>query len=152
MNHNKLIEKLSAYYDQRLSQPERWEMETHLQDCPSCRKTLREWKKTSSFLFSKPLFSEWNEDIFTQKVMAHLEPAPSFSWKALLPWTAPVVGSALVAVWMWSAILPNIPGLDSDSVLLSDNASTLSSNVSLSSETRSPQNPAITLISYDEDQ
>ena len=152
MNHNKIVEKLSSYYDQRLSQPERWEVETHLQDCPSCRKTLLDWKKTSAFLFFKPRLSEWNEDLFAQRVLARLEPAPSFfSWKPLLPWTAPVLGSALAALWVWSTILPSIPGFDSDSTLLSDNPSALSSTASLLPESSSPKNITVSLISYDED-
>jgi anti-sigma factor RsiW len=155
MNHSKLAEKLSAYYDQRLTQPERWEMESHLEDCPSCRKTLREWQNASGFLFVKPRFSEWNEDIFTQKVMARLSEAPlaAFHWKPLVQWSFPLIGSLVAAAWVWSAVLPNLPGLASDPSLLNESGTQLASTASLAAETSyaAPSNNlTVSLVSYDE--
>ncbi len=155
MNHSKLAEKLSAYYDQRLTQPERWEMESHLEDCPSCRKTLREWQSASGFLFVKPRFSEWNEDIFTQKIMARLSGAPlaDFNWKPLVQWSFPVIGSLVAAAWVWSAVLPNLPGLASDASLLNESGTQLASTASLAAETSyapPSSNLTVSLVSYDE--
>ncbi|HVM32880.1 MAG TPA: zf-HC2 domain-containing protein [bacterium] len=120
MNHSKIAEKLSAYHDQRLTQPERWEVESHLEDCPSCRQTLRHWKAAAGFLFAKPRFSEWNEDLFTQKVMARLDEKPLglFNWKPLLQWSLPLTGSLVAAAWVWGAVIPNLPGLASDNSLI----------------------------------
>jgi anti-sigma factor RsiW len=152
MNHAKLTEKLSAYIDQRLSQPERWEVESHLQDCPACRKTLGQWQANSRFLFAKPFFSEWNEDLFTQKVMTRLEPqkTPTFSWRPFIQWSLPVVGSAVAAAWVWSAVLPNLPGLASDPSLLNESGTQLASTVSLAPVLSASNNLTASLISYDE--
>ena len=153
MNHSKLAEKLSAYYDQQLPQPERWEVESHLEDCPSCRKTLRQWKTHSRFLFAKPLFSEWSEDLFTQKVMARLQPNQKHSlWKSLMPWSLPLVGSFAAAAWVWTAVLPNLPGLASDSSLLSESGTQLASTVAVAPVLSASNNLTVSLISYDEGQ
>ncbi len=153
MNHAKLAEKLSAYYDQRLPQPERWEVESHLEACPSCRQTLRQWQTHSRFLFAKPLFSEWSEDLFTQKVMARLEPNREQSlWKSLMPWSLPLVGSFAAAAWVWTAVLPNLPGLASDSSLLNESGSQVASTAVAAPVLPASSNLTVSLISYDEGQ
>jgi anti-sigma factor RsiW len=153
MNHAKLAEKLSAYYDQQLAQPERWEVESHLQDCPSCRQTLRQWQTNSRFLFAKPLFSEWSEDLFTQKVMTSLESnAHKSFWKSLMPWSLPVVGSFVAAAWVWTAVLPNLPGLAADSNILEENGKQLASTVVVAPVLSASNNLTVSLISYDEGQ
>ncbi|MGH7740193.1 MAG: anti-sigma factor family protein [bacterium] len=153
MSHPKIDEKLSAYYDQRLSQPERWEVESHLQDCPPCRQTLRQWQSTASFLFAKPFFSEWNEDLFTQKVMTRLDakPVSIFAWKPLVQWSIPLVGSLAATAWIWCAVLPNLPVMASDSSFLDESGTQLASTDSVAVEAgaSAPFNPTVSLISYD---
>ncbi len=45
MNHQKIKELISSYYDGELNPEQKKKVEKHLEDCPECRKELEEMRK-----------------------------------------------------------------------------------------------------------
>jgi anti-sigma factor RsiW len=109
MNHELIKEKLFALYDGPLTEQERKVVESHLSQCPECRRTLAEWRVLSKRLFPKVAFSEASEDIFTLSVLQKLEPyrapAPLFSRNFVLRWGLPALGVAALSAWFFLSSL-----------------------------------------------
>jgi anti-sigma factor RsiW len=115
MNHSEIQQKLLALYDGPLSEKERPLVEQHLVSCPDCRRVVGQWKRASEVLFTKPSFSEADEDAFVNSVMSYVReiPAPqSFSWGVTFRWLVPVAGSALLAAWAFFTVLSDTKNLD----------------------------------------
>ncbi len=115
MKHDELKEKILGLYDGPVTEKERTWVETHLSSCEDCTRALENYKKISAQLFAVPVFSEADEDIFTAKVMARVREAAitqtlSFT-EIALRWLLPLVGSTVVAAWVFFSLLPNTPGL-----------------------------------------
>jgi anti-sigma factor RsiW len=108
MNHSEIQQKLLALYDGPLSEKERPLVEQHLVSCPDCRRVVGQWKRASEVLFSKPSFSEADEDAFVASVMSHVREIPvrpAFSWNVTFRWLIPLAGSALLAAWAFFTVL-----------------------------------------------
>lgn len=71
MEHEKLKELLSAFYDDELETMQKNLVTNHLQSCQNCSLTLESWKKIKQISFSRaPLQIQEN---FAEKVMAKIE-------------------------------------------------------------------------------
>jgi anti-sigma factor RsiW len=134
MKHEEIKLKLLALYDGPLSEQERLLVEGHLPTCPDCRRAVEESRKISGVLFPEPSFSEASEDLFVSRVMARLAPGLSpqataaFPPANLLRWL--LVGSAVAAAWVFFSVLPQTPGLGTDTAaenLFSENEVSVSS-------------------------
>lgn len=128
-------ERLDAFYDGELAEPDRLRLEEHLAACPSCLRRVEDWRRIAAGLFARaPAPSE----SFIRGVMARLpprqeEPAPAaWRWPAaalslaaaglilLLAWPAPASVSAEELILedgpdaqrTLLALAPQAPGLD----------------------------------------
>jgi len=63
----KIRQKLSAYQDREVSQPQKENIEAHLHDCNSCRKYLSDLGQTYQLINSLPLIKP--DSMFTRRVM-----------------------------------------------------------------------------------
>jgi len=115
MTHEEIREQLWTLYDGQLTREEKAPLEAHLRDCDGCRLMLSEWESASKALFPTPEWPSADGEIFVQKVMARVQALPELQavsgWKGFLPWTAPVLGSAALAAWVFFFVLPGTPGL-----------------------------------------
>lgn len=111
MNHELIQQKLFALYDGPLTEKERKLVEGHMAQCPGCRKAIAQWKALSVRLFPPQTFSEAAEDFFVAKVMDRVRssvPEKRQSlWSLTLRWLVPLVGSAVVAGWVFFSVLPD---------------------------------------------
>ena len=121
MTHNEIKQKLFALYDGPLTEKERVLVEVHLSACPECRRAVGEWENISGALFTKPAFSEVDEDRLVAKVMGRIRPQSQgwTPWKTDLKWFLPVLGSALLAAWVFLGVLPDSPVLDQQPLTMS---------------------------------
>lgn len=115
MNHEMIQEKLFALYDGPLTEQERKVVETHLSQCPDCRRAVAEWKALSKRLFPKVAFSEASEDLFTLSVLRKLEtyqaPVSLFDRGFLLRWGLPALGLAAMTLWFFLSSVNTNSGL-----------------------------------------
>ena len=115
MNHELIQEKLFALYDGPLTEQERKVVETHLSQCPDCRRALAEWRTLSKRIFPKVAFSEASEDLFTLSVLKQLEPyqAPVHFLDRgfLLRWGLPALGVAAMTLWFLFSSVTATSGL-----------------------------------------
>jgi anti-sigma factor RsiW len=115
MNHEMIQEKLFALYDGPLTEQERKVVETHLSQCPDCRRAVAEWKALSKRLFPKVAFSEASEDLFTLSVLRKLEtyqaPVSLFDRGFLLRWGLPALGVAAMTLWFFLSTVNTNSGL-----------------------------------------
>jgi anti-sigma factor RsiW len=106
MKHEELKQKLFSLYDGPLTEKERALVEGHLGGCQECREAIDTWKSAASALFPKPAFSEVEEDRFTAAVMARvgkIEAARERSFSYSAKWLVPLLGTAALAIWVFSA-------------------------------------------------
>jgi hypothetical protein len=118
MRHDELKEKILGLYDGPVTEKERVWVETHLSSCVDCSRALSEYQKFSAHLFATPTYSEAEEDMFTEKVMMRVR-ASALAKKPLtaetvLRWFLPLVGSTVVAAWVFFSVLPNTPEFSAD--------------------------------------
>lgn len=110
MNHDLIQQKLLALYDGPLTEKERKLVEGHLAQCAECRKAVAQWKAISARLFPAQTLSEATEDYFVAKVMSRVRSTAQekgISPAALIfRWMLPLVGSAIVAGWVFFSVLP----------------------------------------------
>lgn len=86
--------KLSAYLDGELKQPERLEVENHLQTCQSCREELEELKHVSSLLRESRMPEFTSPMDFKAQVMLQLprrDEVGQENGRAKFLWIAPVM-------------------------------------------------------------
>jgi anti-sigma factor RsiW len=118
MNHELIQQKLMALYDGPLTEKERKLVESHLGKCPACRRAIAEWKVVSRGLFASPTFSEASEDFFVAKVMDRVRSSTpekvQSPWSLTFRWLVPLVGSAVMASWVFFSVLPNSTGFSSN--------------------------------------
>lgn len=110
MNHELIQQKLMALYDGPLTEKERKLVEGHLAQCAECRKAVAQWKAISVRLFPAQTISEATEDYFVAKIMDRVRSTAQekgISPAALIfRWLVPLVGSAVVAGWVFFSVLP----------------------------------------------
>lgn len=120
MNHELIQQKLMALYDGPLTEKERKLVEGHLAQCAECRKAVAQWKSISVRLFPAQTISEAAEDYFVAKVMDRIRTTAqekSLSPMALIfRWLVPLVGSAVVAGWVFFSVLPDSVASSNNSV------------------------------------
>jgi anti-sigma factor RsiW len=113
-----LLEWLPAYHDGELSRSRRLQVETHLQDCPSCRAELEALQGLSALLQADPLPAHTPVERFAGQVQLLLprnsaararrqNSTPALpGWVLGIPMTLLLVGSFLQAgLWMTSSLL-----------------------------------------------
>ncbi|HJT24708.1 MAG TPA: zf-HC2 domain-containing protein [bacterium] len=143
MNHDLIQQKLLALYDGPLTEKERKLVEGHLAQCRDCRKAVAQWKAISARLFPTQTLSEVAEDYFVAKVMDRVR--STAQEKGISPltlifrWLMPLVGSAVVAGWVFFSVLPGSAGASSSSVAAA---------FSYDSSETSPTGNGIILASY----
>ncbi len=115
MNHEKIKLQLWSFYDGQEPLKDRIRLESHLRDCAECRLMFTEWETVSEKFFQKPALSDPSGEFFAQKIMVQVRALPPIQkasvWKNFLPWMAPVLGSAALALWVLFYLLPGTPGL-----------------------------------------
>jgi hypothetical protein len=113
MKHDELKEKILGLYDGPVTEKERVWADNHLLSCIDCRQSVEEYKKFSSVLFAVPSFSEVEEDIFTAKVLSKIKTLSPRSSETVINitvrWFIPLLGSAMVASWVFFSLLPSTP-------------------------------------------
>lgn len=108
MDHDRIKDKLSEFYDRELPEAETREIERHLAGCQECRAYLERRALVSSRLFSTPPVS--TSGAFVGRVMAGLEPRPA----VLVKWFAPAVG---IAAMLLLSLVPAHQNLSTESLL-----------------------------------
>jgi len=121
MTHNEIKQKLFALYDGPLTEKERVLIEVHLAACKDCRQAVGEWENISGALFTKPAFSEAEEDRVVANVLARIEVpgARWVPWKTDLKWFLPLMGSAVTAAWVFFFVLPATPDISQPPLTMS---------------------------------
>lgn len=100
MEHEAIVEKLSAYRDGALSAPERALVDAHLAECASCSAVLQDLETLArAFFRPAPAPNAFQTEAFVSRVMARLpaESSPPFFW-ATTRWLVPALalgGAAL---------------------------------------------------------
>jgi hypothetical protein len=78
---------------------------------------VEEYKSLAAVLFTLPILSEADEDIFIAKVMARVKTASTETAQSILDitvrWFIPLLGSTAVAAWVFFSVLPDNPTLSS---------------------------------------
>ena len=136
MTHEEIRMRLWALYDGQVPTEERPGLETHLRDCGECRLMFSEWEGVSGSFFQRPDLSDPSGELFAQKVMSQVRALPqnrgSFSWRSFLPWAAPILGSAALALWVLFFLLPQTQGLsratNEENFFMEDNPSSASTD------------------------
>jgi anti-sigma factor RsiW len=115
MTHDELKEKILGLYDGPVTEKERVWAENHLASCQNCRQAVEEYKNFAAVLFNAPTYSEAQEDMFTAKVMVRVKELEASSRQSAadiaIRWFIPLLGSTIVAAWVFFSLLPSTPEL-----------------------------------------
>jgi len=112
MTHDEIQLKMFALCEGPLTGKERAFVDTHLSECPECREAVALWTKAAPLLFPPVPVSEAQEDRFTASVMARVRRAQApeeGSFAASLRWALPLLGTAALALWVLTTMVPSHP-------------------------------------------
>jgi anti-sigma factor RsiW len=120
MEHEIIVEKLSAFRDGALPPAERDLVAGHLEECPSCAAVLRDWEALAGLLFrpsSAP--TSFQTEAFVARVMSRLPSDERLPFARMGRWLVPAAGLGFAALAFSFGSYSRDQGLEPAAALLS---------------------------------
>jgi anti-sigma factor RsiW len=120
MEHERIVEMLSAFHDGALDAAERETVSLHAAGCAQCAATLTDWESAAKAFFRRPPSpTPFQTEAFVARVMARVPAEDArFLAAALKRWLAPALGLGFAALAFSFSPYARDAGLDPASSLI----------------------------------